>query len=168
MAETMLLWGIGLFALAALLMALELFIPSAGVLGAASAIAAIAGVVAFFRVNTTMGLSSLLVLIVLGPAFVAFMLKIWPNTPVGRRLILDSEDVAPDEETTKRVAQEQAERDALLHSVGEAVTALRPGGTVTVNGKRYDALAVGPTIEPGEKIRIVGFETGQVKVRRAQ
>lgn len=168
MAETMLLWGIGLFAIAGLLLFLEVFLPSGGVIGAASAIAAIAGVVAFFRHSTMWGLSSILALMVLAPAAIAFAFKIWPNTPIGRRLILGDEDVQPDEETTKRIEKERAEREALLNATGVAVTDLRPGGAVQVGGKRYDALVEGPPLEAGEKIRVVGFETGQVKVRRAQ
>lgn len=65
----------------------------------------------------------------------------------------------------ERDRQERERRDALLNQEGEAITDLRPGGTIRIGKERYDALAEGPTIEAGERVRIVGFETGQVKVR---
>jgi membrane-bound serine protease (ClpP class) len=165
--EPMLLWGFGLFAIAALLLALEIFIPSGGVLGGLSLIVAIAGVVAFWRVSTTWGLASLLSVLVLAPAAVAFAFKVWPHTPIGRQMIL-GDPVEAEQEAVARAERDRAERerrDALLNQEGVAITDLRPGGTVRIGKDRYDALAEGRTIESGEKVRIVGFETGQVKVR---
>lgn len=168
MGEDFLLWGFGLFGLAALLLFIEVFVPAGGIIGGASAISAIAGVIAFFRHSTTWGLLSLLALLVLAPAAIAFALKIWPNTPIGRRLILDSDDVKPDDATVTRRQRQQQEREALLNTEGVALTNLHPGGTIRIGSKRYDALAEGPTIEKGERIRVVGFEAVQVKVRRAE
>lgn len=165
--EPMLLWGIGLFAAAALLLVLEMFIPSGGVLGGICLILAIAGVVAFWRVSTTWGLASLLSLLVLAPSAMAFALRVWPNTPIGRRMIL-GDPLEAETETIERVEADRAERDrraALLHQEGVAITDLRPGGTVRIGKDRYDALAEGRVIEAGRKVRVVGFESGQVKVR---
>jgi membrane-bound ClpP family serine protease len=168
-AEPMLMWGIGLFLLAALLLVIEVFVPSGGVFGALSTVASIAGVVAFWRVSTTWGLSSLLTLLVLAPLAVAFAFKVWPNTPIGRMLILNE----PDEDDPERIERddrerrESADRTALLDARGVAITDLRPGGTVRVDGRRYDALAEGGVIESGARVRVVGFDTGQIRVRRA-
>lgn len=168
-AEPMLMWGIGLFLLAALLLVIEVFVPSGGVLGALSTVAAIAGVVAFWRVSTTWGLASLLTLVVLAPMAIAFAFKVWPHTPIGRRLILNE----PDEDDPDRMVRddrerrEEAGRLALMGRQGVAVTDLRPGGTIRIDKQRYDALAEGGVIEAGANVRVVGFETGQVKVRKA-
>ncbi len=165
--EPMLLWGIGLFAIAALLLAMEVFIPSGGVLGGLSLIVAVAGVVAFWRVSTTWGLASLLSVLVLGPAAVAFAFKVWPHTPIGRLMIL-GDPVEAEQEAVERAQRDQVERerrDALLNQEGVAITDLRPGGTIRIGNQRYDALTEGRTIEAGAKVRIIGFETGQVKVR---
>lgn len=166
--EPTLLWGFGLFALAALLLLVEVFVPSGGLIGGISLLAAMAGVVAFWRHSTTWGLSSLLALLVLAPAAVAFAFKVWPNTPIGRLMILgDPEEAERDAAVrAERDLEEQRRRDALLNEEGVALTDLRPGGTVRIGKERHDALATGPVIEAGERVRVVGFETGQVKVRR--
>jgi membrane-bound ClpP family serine protease len=165
--EPLLLWGFGLFAIAALLLVLEIFIPSGGILGGVSLVAALAGVVVFWRYSTTWGLASLLAVLVLTPAAVAFAFKVWPHTPIGRLMILgdplEAEQAAMERAEASRVEREA--RDALLNREGVAVTDLRPGGTIRIGNDRYDALAEGPTIESGEAVRVVGFETGQVKVR---
>jgi len=165
--EPLLLWGFGLFAIAALLLVLEVFIPSGGIIGGMSLVAALAGVVVFWRYSATWGLASLLAVLVLTPAAVAFAFKVWPHTPIGRLMILGDPLEAEQEAMERAEASrlERAERDALLNQEGVALTDLRPGGTIRVGKERFDALAEGPTIESGEKVRVVGFETGQVKVR---
>lgn len=165
--EPLLLWGFGLFAAAALLLVLEIFIPSGGILGGVSLLVAIAGVVAFWRVSTTWGLASLLSLLVLAPAAVAFAFKVWPNTPIGRQMIL-GDPIESEREAIAKSERDRIERDrrdALLNQEGVAITDLRPGGTIRVGKDRYDALAEGRVIESGQKVRVVGFESGQVKVR---
>ena len=84
MNEALLMWGFGLFALAFLLLTLELFIPSGGMLAGLAAISAVSGVVSFFRHSMGWGLTSSAALLVLIPASVSLMIKVWPHTPVGR------------------------------------------------------------------------------------
>ncbi|MHC4976251.1 MAG: NfeD family protein [Planctomycetota bacterium] len=168
MENTFLMWGLGLFALAGLLVFLEVLVPSGGIIGAASVIAAIAGVVAFFRESVTAGLVSILVLIVLGPVVIAFALKIWPNTPIGRRLILDREDDERDApEEIERKQKDIAHRSELLDQTGIATTDLIPGGKVKVGEEYLDAIAAAGAIDKGTPIRVIGFDGAQVKVRKA-
>lgn len=50
---------------------------------------------------------------------------------------------------------------------GKAVTILRPSGKVEIDGEIYDAMSEYGYINPGEKIKITRFETGQVYVVKA-
>ncbi|MFG0258606.1 MAG: NfeD family protein [Phycisphaerales bacterium JB043] len=166
--NTFLMWGFGLFALAGLLVFLEVLVPSGGIIGAASVIAAVAGVVAFFRDSVTSGLVSILVLLILGPVVIAFALKIWPNTPIGRRLILDREDDERDApEEIERRQQDIEHRTELLDQTGIATTDLIPGGKVKVGEEHLDAIAAAGAIDKGTPIRVVGFDGAQVKVRKS-
>ncbi len=169
MNEVFLLWGFGLFALAALILVLELFIPSAGLLGALSGIAAIAGVVSFFRHSTTWGLASLGALIVLTPVSISLLLKVWPHTPVGRRMILGSPGTEGEEHARAGALEREKERlelEALIGKQGKALTDLRPVGEIDIEGARHEGLALGPAIEQGDAVRVVDVEGFTLKVRR--
>ena len=173
MNEVYLLWGFGLFAAALMLFFVELFLPTGGVIGALVGITAIAGVAAFFRASTMWGVLSTLFLLVVSPIAFAFALKVWPNTPIGRLLILGSPDPEPDPEPEQSPAPlatgEGGElQAALLGATGVALTDLRPVGTVRIEGERVEALAEGPLINSGTPIRVTAVEGGRIKVREAK
>ena len=63
--ESLLLIGIGLLGLGLLLMLLEAFVPSGGILGICAAISAIAGIVFLFRHDPMWGATGLLLTVVL-------------------------------------------------------------------------------------------------------
>lgn len=166
MNESMLLVGLGLIALAIVLMVVELFVPSGGVIAIVAGIVAVAGVVVLFREDTTWGLAGLLALLVLAPTAFAFGLKIWPHTPVGRRMLLGtrSED---DLERERQEAQRQREQwQTLLGREGVALTDLRPVGAVRIDGRRYDALSETGLIEAGARVRVTVVDGLQIKVRQ--
>ncbi|MEL7472700.1 MAG: NfeD family protein [Planctomycetota bacterium] len=162
---TMLYWGLGLLGLGVVLIAVELFIPSGGLIAVGAAIAAIAGVVMLFRHDSTWGLIGMLGVVVLGPMAGAFALRVYPNTPLGRKMIYGDtgEDIAL--EQAERMDRERDAALALLDAEGEALTDLRPVGTVLIEGERVEALAEGDLIELGARVRVTRVEHGQVKVR---
>jgi len=168
--EVFLLWGFGLFALAGLILVLELFIPSGGLLGALSGIAAIAGVVSFFRFSTGWGLTALGALIVLAPVSVSLLLKVWPHTPVGRRMILgspgsESAELARSQALARE--QERLDLEALVGQHGEALTDLRPVGEIRIGAEHHEAIALGPALERGAAVRVVDVDGSTLKVRQA-
>lgn len=166
MNETMLYWGTGLLAASLLLLILEVFVPSGGLIAVAATGCAIAGVVCLFRVSTTWGLVGILTLLFLGPAAFSFALKVWPHTPIGRRML--GEKPPEQVEAERRAAErEREERLALLGAEGVVVTDLRPVGVARINGKRYDVLSEESLIRAGERVRVSLVEPNQIKVRRA-
>ncbi len=169
MSESLVLWAFGLMMIGMLLLAAEVLVPSGGVLGLVAGGCAIAGIVLFWRVDTMWGLSSTLAVMVLGPAVVAFGLKVWPNTYFGRKLILGGEISTDDVERRQaELAERQQARRALIGAPGEAVTDLRPVGMVMIEGERVEALAEGGVIEAGAKVRVTAVLDNQIKVRRAE
>ena len=69
------------------------------------------------------------------------------------------------QEMKARQAADAAELEALVGMKGEAVTVLRPIGTIRIDGKRYDAMAETGSIESGATIEVSTVYDNQIKVR---
>jgi membrane-bound ClpP family serine protease len=174
MDSTLLLWGLGLLAVALLLLVIDVFVPSFGVLSLTSLAVAIAGVVCLFRYDTAWGITGALLVVVGGPIMAIIGLQIMPNTPIGRKLVLqnprpsagtddgedrDGGDTAPASADANPLA-------GLMAREGEVLTDLRPVGTVLIEGRRYDALAEAGLVKRGTRVRVVGLVDGmQIRVR---
>lgn len=160
--ETLFYWGVGLIGIAIILLAVEVFVPSGGLISLAATGLAIVGVVCLFRVDWRWGLSSILVLLILGPTVVYFGLQIFPSTPIGRKLI-NASSSGPDEPGPG--AAVAGEHEALINSEGEAITDLRPGGFVRIEGKRLAALSEVAYIEAGSRVRVTAADGMNLRVR---
>lgn len=55
----------------------------------------------------------------------------------------------------------------LVGALGEVHTALRPAGTIVIDGKRIDAVSDGELIEQGAAIRVIEVEGNRVVVETA-
>lgn len=164
MTEPLLLWGLALLGVALILVAVEVFVPSAGLISVGAGVCAVAGVVCLWRVSPTWGIAGTLAVIILGPALFFFLMTILPSTPVGRSLI----GAIPEEEREARELAEQQARDlrqALVGAEGTALTALRPAGKVEIDGRRYDALAQTTVIDAGTPVRVVRATMSDLIVR---
>lgn len=162
--QTLLLWGFALLGASLLLVVLEAFIPSGGIIGMTAAVSAIAGIVVFWRVSPGWGITGMLLMLVLAPIALNFTLRLMPHTPVGRRLILSEDSESQRRRSTQEQAQ-SAHEQALIGAVGLALTSMRPIGTVEVGGTRLEALAEGGVIEAGARVRVTSVEGNQIKVR---
>lgn len=153
------LYAIIAFGFAIALLVLEAFIPSGGVLGAIAALCAVAGVVLFFWFDTMWGMVSMVLTLFASPFLIAGLMWVWPNTPVGRALILQDEEDEPVQTHAEKV-------DALAVGMeGEALTELRPIGACRLEGKRVDCLAQTGLIRPGTRVRVIEVDGMTVKVK---
>lgn len=162
--DSMLAFGLGLFAIAFLLLVAEVFVPTAGTLGITALVVAIAGVVCMWRYDSSWGITSLLALLVLAPMAVAFLFKVWPHTPLGRRIIgaKSEEEVEHDRQEEARVREA---RQALVGKQGVALSDLRPVGMVEIDGVRYEVLCETAWLKAGAKVRVSSADLVQIKVR---
>lgn len=158
--ETMLVAGLGLLAVSLILIMIEAFVPSGGIIGLVAGCCAIAGVVALFRYSSMWGLSGMLTVLVLGPMCFFSAVRMLPNTPLGRSLI----GPAP-EEIARDLHADDENRLALMDARGTAVTDLRPIGLVEIDGQRHDAVAEGGLIDRGAPVRVTGVDGLQIRVR---
>jgi membrane-bound serine protease (ClpP class) len=157
----MLAWGIVLLAAAFLLIVLEVFIPSAGIISITAGLVGVAGIVCLFQHSMISGFVGILIAVVLTPIIFVFGAKVMPATPMGKRLLFGEsgkhEPVIP-EESLNRL-------DALLGAEGDALTDLRPVGIARIEGRRIDVLSEIAFIPAGAKVKVTGVEGSQIKVR---
>jgi membrane-bound serine protease (ClpP class) len=165
------LWGCILFGVAVVLLFLELLVPSGGLIGVLCGVAAVASVVAFFQYDPTWGVVAALGYIVLSPIALVFVFKLWLNSPIAKLMILgDSAPAEHSKEDAARASDEErrrrlAELKQLIGDEGVSETALRPVGTVSINGQRLDGLAESGIIEANTPIVVTDVYDNQVKVR---
>ncbi|MBS0188413.1 MAG: hypothetical protein JSS51_10105 [Planctomycetes bacterium] len=162
--EPLLLWGICLLAGSLLLLLMEFFVPSAGLIAILASVSAIAGLICLFRYNPLWGFMGLVGMLFAVPGVLYAGVSIWKNTPLGRRMI----GAPSEEELAAKAAQDDAfvrSRMQLLNKEGTAVTDLRPVGQVEIDGQRHDALCDTDFIRRGSAIRVVHVDANQVRVR---
>lgn len=171
--STWLVWGILLTLGAILLVVLELGVPSGGLIGLVAGVAAIGSIVAFFMYDTMIGFAALLGYIILVPIAGIFGFKVWLNSPLARRMILGSstegfpaedEEGGPEAHAPGSTREREALR-SLIGVEGTTATALRPIGTVVIEGRRIDAFAETGVIEAGIPVIVTEVYDNQIKVR---
>ena len=156
-----LMWAIVLLLAGLALMLLEAFLPSGGALGLLAVIAVLGAVGLAYFSGPIQGTILLVAAVVATPAIIYFALKWWPNTPIGRRILLDapnSDDVLPDS------PQRRGMRD-LLGKVGKAKSLMLPSGAVLIDGKVLDAVSEGVAIEAGQAVKVVEVRANRIVVR---
>jgi membrane-bound ClpP family serine protease len=153
-----------LIAVGLVLMGAELFLPTHGVLLALGVGAAIVGVALAFSYGLSTGIMTLLILVVLVPVLGTVLLRIWPKTPMGKRLFLPG----PEEDESIANMPVNLELERLRGRYGKTLSALRPCGLVEFDGKRIDTMTDGQLIEPNHWVRCVDIRSGQVIVRQVE
>lgn len=162
--DPFLAWGLGLITLAIIIFALELFLPSMGLLSIAAGVSLLAGVICLFRYETMWGVIGSLVSAVLVPISIAFMLKVWPHTPFGRKIIGKPLEEQLGEQQASEDEQRKA-REALIGKTGTSVGDLRPIGTALIDDQRVEVMSEIGFIPANTRIRVVSADLNTVKVR---
>jgi len=151
-----------LLAVGIVLVLLEVFIPSGGILAVLATTAIIAAIVLGFRHGTNTGFVFLGVVIVSVPVMIILGLKLFPSTPVGKKVILTPAVETPVQRGAAGVSDEDFSR--LLGKSGKTATALRPSGIVEIDNQRYSAVAEGEMIEKGMEIVVVRVDGNSIVV----
>lgn len=168
MNSAYIIWALIALASAAVLLVLELLIPSGGILGIAVAIATVTGIVLLFMADTTLGLTGALVVLLSTPFVLGFALRIWPHTPVAKWLTLKSSSDANDSADSSLEPNEPSSASSLsAGTVGVAITDLRPVGFCRFESQRVECLAEYGVIRAGTAIQIVRLLDDQTIVAPA-
>jgi membrane-bound serine protease (ClpP class) len=164
----LLVWAVILLGIGVALFLIELFVPSGGILSVASSAAVIAGIALMFWRDTTLGLVTLIVVLVALPFAIGLAIAIWPNTWVARYLTLGGIQQPLTKSAADSMGVAPAASDAVAAGQrGRAVTDLRPIGTCLIDGQRRECLASGGLITAGTDVVVVSVDGMHVKVRQA-
>lgn len=158
MAEA-LLWSILLLLVGLGLIALELFLPSGGVLGIMAGLAVIGSLVIAFTGGWVTGLIMLLATMVILPLVTVAAVHYWPRTPLGRLVVLETpadDELLPDDPAYRL--------QDLIGKRGIAKTKMLPSGAIVIEGRVYDALSEGMAIDPGQAVRVTAVRTNRLMV----
>lgn len=171
MDDYRIIWAILLFAAALVLLFLELFVPSGGLIGVLAGAAAFGGVIMLFAIDTDFGLIGAIVVGAAIPFCIYLGIKMFPHTFVARWLTLKNPAPLPvdeDGDGEPDPAPRPSARPEDLPAVGatgQAVGDLRPVGACLIDGKRIECLADESTIDAGSAIKVVAVDGMHVKVR---
>jgi membrane-bound ClpP family serine protease len=146
----MLLFGVGLALLAG-----ELLLPTHGLLGVAGAGSILAAIVACYVIDFWLGTGVFLGTVIVTPFVGALAMKIWPKTPIGRRIMLRA--VAGEAPATAVVS---------IGQTGVSVSELRPTGVCEFDSVgRLEAVSEHGMIDPGRPVKVVAVVNNRPTVR---
>lgn len=138
----------------------DLFVPSGGMLLVLATLAALAAVLFGFRSGNTVGMGMLTLVVATIPVFVFLAIKIWPHTPLGRRIILKLPSSA-----LPAAGVEAEPLQELVGCVLLAETAFLPTGQLRVGHRRFNAMAESGFIEAGSHVRVLSVHERNLIVR---
>ena len=155
-------WAILLLLLGLALLVLEFFIPSGGSLAVLCALSLLAAIVVGFMAGRVTGSLVLLSVVVVVPAALVAAVNWWPNTPIGRMMLIQRpespDDVLPETHAYRGLKE-------LIGRRGIAKGLMLPSGQVEIDGRSYDAVGEGVAIDPGQLVVVVAISTQRLVVR---
>lgn len=168
-----------LLAVGILFIYIEIFVPAGGLIGLAGAGMIIAGVVlGYVYHDAATGTVVLFVSLIATPTAIVLGLKVFPKSPVGRKLILgappggragsdDAEAEGPGSQGPGYKGPESDGADVVRPGdEGEAMTVLRPSGTGRFGTRKLSVVTSGEYIERGARIRVTDVQGSRVVVRK--
>jgi membrane-bound serine protease (ClpP class) len=144
---------------------LEMFIPSAGVLGFLSAAMIVLSVVlAYYYYGPLVGTIFLAIGAIVTPIVIAVALRWYPHTTLGQLVM----PLPPAPEEVLPLATVTGELQRLKGQVGKTLTPLLPGGSVKVEGKIYNAVSDGEPIEAASLVLVTSVDGTRIIVRHVE
>ena len=155
MITIILLFGLGL----ALVVA-EVFIPSMGVLGMAAGLSLMTSIGMAFYEDPGTGTLLLVITAVTVPIILTFGIKLFPRTPLGRKITARGFSFEDGRAVDRR-------DEGLAGARGIVEAQLRPAGIARIDGRRVDVVSRGESIDAGTEVVVVEVSGNRVIVARA-
>ena len=150
-----------LLALGLGLIVAEIFFPSLGLLSVLATVAIVAAVVMAFQESNALGVRFLIAIALLVPATIVTGFKLFPRSPLGKRMVVSGPSFAVAPGSDPRAAE-------LLGKQGTVETDCRPAGMARLDGRRIDVVTRGEYIDAGQSVRVVDVQGNRVVVARAE
>ena len=154
------IWALLLAGLVFLLM--EVFLPSHGLLGVSGLAALCVSIIFAFKMSTPLGITIFVIAMVLLPLEIVFGVKVFPSTPLGKRMMLPAR-----EKTTLEDRSGEPDLSAYVGRDGVTVTMCRPAGIADIGGKRIDVVAEGMMIDANRPVKVLRVDGNRVVVKEA-
>jgi len=157
------LWFIGILMVAGFfLLFLEVFLPG-GILGVLGGLMLVGGVVmCFFYFDPSYAMGILLGTLIISVGLMIVSVKIFPHSPIGKRIILRMGEKSAD-----GFSAEDGSLAQLVGLSGVTVSTLRPSGIADIGDKRIDVVTDGEYIDPGQRVTVVLVDGNRVVVERS-
>lgn len=150
-----------LFLVAMVIFAIDLMIPSGGVLIGVTACLAFAAVVFAFRHSTTSGIWMLIASMGAIPIMMWLFVEVWPRTPLGRQMISKPE---PSGTYVWSDAAKSVNAGSLIGAEGTVLNEMIPSGLVQIGDQTFEAFSESGPIDAGKAVRIVRLDVGRLVV----
>lgn len=154
------LLGLFLIVMAAVLLVVEIFIPSFGLLTVCALVAMAGGIWVFFRESTAIGWAGVCIAAVVVPIVWIITYRMFPKTRFGKSVSLTGPkrkkgDAIPD---TSDLLE-------MLGKSGVVISPLRPVGMCDFDGQRLECVAETGFVEEDKAIVVIHVEGTQLTVR---
>jgi membrane-bound ClpP family serine protease len=157
-------WAIILLVVGIIILVLEVLVPSGGLLGVLSGASLLTSVGLAFSEGLGTGIVFLAVVLATVPTVVGVGMHYWPNTRLGRKLVLVPPEPADIDPSTER----DRELRGLVGQVGRTLTPHLPSGITEIDGRRVDTIAIGMGLDAGVAVSVVDVQGHRVLVRRIE
>jgi membrane-bound serine protease (ClpP class) len=150
--------ALGLFLVGIVLIILEFFIPGgiSGILGFAAIVGSL-----FLASNNAVHMAvSLLIAVAVSIGISILLVKVF-----GKKMRFFKKMILTDSTNTEQGYVSNRNRTELLGLMGEALTDLRPSGTVLIDNERVDVVSEGSFILKGTRVKVVKVEGARIVVR---
>lgn len=158
-------WSVLLLLAGILVVGIEIFVPSGGVLTIIAGLCFIASIVLAFMHSTQLGVGMIGATTLAVPILIAAAIHWWPHTPIGRRILIPRpehpDDVLPDTEEYRALK-------ALVGRQGRTTSVMLPGGTIMIDRKTYDAVSLGMPIDENSPVEVVEVRMNRLVVRPSE
>ncbi|MCC6125547.1 MAG: hypothetical protein IT426_11335 [Pirellulales bacterium] len=155
------LWAILLLMLGLVLLVMEIFFPSAGILAFLAAASFIAAIIFGFQQSMAVGIAILIATPVGVVTFLVLGFKYWPKTSFGKRMLLNT----PPSSGSLPEDPEKEFLQNLVGRVGKTKCKMLPSGIISIDGRKIDAVSEGTPIEVNQDVRVIQVKGKRVIVR---
>lgn len=152
-----LVWALMLIAVAVVVMVIELFLPSAGVLGFLAGGLVLASLFMAYRSSFLVGSIFLMAVLICLPILIYGLLQMWPHTPIGKRILLSEPDL-------DQILPPSMFSNDLVGQIGISKTKMLPSGTIVVNRQKLDAVSSGFPIDANQAVKITAVRANRIYV----
>jgi membrane-bound ClpP family serine protease len=156
-----LLWAILLLVVGFLLVLMEVFFPSMGILAFLAAASIIGAMIFGFLQGVVTGFIILFIAPLCVFALLIFAFKYWPKTSFGQRMMLNvpsNGGVLPDDPEKEFLKN-------LVGRIGKTKCKLLPSGIIFIDGRKIDAVSEGMPIEVNQDVRVIQIRGKRAVVR---